>query len=155
MGVRLTEADLKRLQRGACPPRKPAALVAPASALRLEVVVPVRVVSEANVRCHWAARHRRFKAQAGAVFAALVAASGVASGPDLLRGRVLRILLTRLGGRGLDSDNLAGAFKGCRDVVAQFLGRDDGDPQLTWDYSQEPGKLAGVRIVLETKGGGS
>jgi len=37
----------------------------------------------------------------------------------------------------MDSDNLAGAFKGIRDQLARELKVDDGDPQIEFRYKQE------------------
>ena len=65
-------------------------------------------------------------------------------------GRLLRCTLTRLGGRGMDDDNLQGTAKWCRDTVALFLGQDDGPAgSILWNYAQEPGGAYGVRIKLE------
>ena len=112
------------------------------------LTVPVVVKSEMNLREHWAARHRRFAKQAEAVKMV-----SLLSRIDLMQLAVpLRITLTRLGGKGLDSDNLAGGFKGIRDAVANLLMMDDADPRLTWVYRQEPGGLQGVRITLESGG---
>jgi len=154
MPLRLkSAADLARLGKPGRV-RKAAALVAPSSAVTLTVVVPVRVVSEANQRCHWAARHRRFKKQADALDAALWPL------PMLETLRVFQhmiaaavkttVTLTRLGGKGLDGDNLASAFKGLRDRLAWHLAVDDGDPIVTWLYGQEPGGPVGVRITIST-----
>jgi hypothetical protein len=66
-------------------------------------------------------------------------------------GGLLRCTLTRLGGRGMDDDNLQGTAKWCRDTVALFLGQDDGPAgSILWTYAQEPGGAYGVRITLET-----
>lgn len=93
--------------------------------------VPIRVVSEANQRCHWSVRHRRFKQQAQAVWGVWMAER-----PKVPPGR-LRITLTRVGPRKLDSDNLAGAFKGVRDQLAALIGVDDGSDRIVWGYEQE------------------
>ena len=47
--------------------------------------------------------------------------------------------MVRLGGRAMDGDNLAGAFKAVRDAVATFLGVDDADPRVKWSCRQRPG----------------
>ena len=62
------------------------------------------------------------------------------------------ITITRIGPRKLDSDNLAGSAKHVRDGVADWLGIDDGDERLTWEYAQRSGG-AGVyacEIVIES-----
>lgn len=38
--------------------------------------------------------------------------------------------------RELDSDNLQGSLKPCRDAIAVTIGIDDGDPRLRWEYAQ-------------------
>lgn len=48
----------------------------------------------------------------------------------------LTIVLTRIGPKTLDTDNLAGGFKATRDGVADWLGVDDGHPELDWQYAQ-------------------
>lgn len=49
-----------------------------------------------------------------------------------------RIVLTRIGPRLLDDDNLRGAFKSIRDEVAALLDRNDGARSgLSWEYAQE------------------
>ena len=71
MPVRITDADLARLRRGAAPKKtaKPPRLVAPSSAVRLEVVVPIRLTSSANARdSHWSVRHRRVNRERGSVW---------------------------------------------------------------------------------------
>jgi hypothetical protein len=115
---------------------------------RRTIDVPgVVVVSEANVRTHWAARKRRFDAQAFGV----VVAWNNAGLPKGIGADKLAITLTRVGGRALDTDNLAGAFKGVRDQLARLLLVDDADPRVTWHYAQCPGgrSSTGIRVTLE------
>lgn len=111
----------------------------------LVVDVKCRVISEANWRGHWGARKKRVAVQRTAVRLAL--------GHRLRRydAATYRVTFTRLfvRGRGLDSDNLAGAFKACRDEVAAWVGLDDGDPRYTWVYEQAIHPTAGVRITIE------
>lgn len=58
------------------------------------------------------------------------------------------VVLTRVApSNGLDGDNLAGALKGCRDAVADWLGIDDRDPLVRWEYQQRRGAW-GVEINL-------
>jgi hypothetical protein len=51
-------------------------------------------------------------------------------------------------GQRFDDDNLAGAFKFCRDEVAALVGRDDGEKWWDWRVNpvQERGPEYGVRI---------
>jgi hypothetical protein len=60
-----------------------------------------------------------------------------------------RVRLIRVGSRRLDSDNLQSAFKAIRDAVASWLGVDDGDyARVRWSYSQRPGYVSGVKIII-------
>ena len=99
---------------------------------RVEVCGPIQLVSEANVRTHWRVRAARAKAQRGSVKVLL--------GSKLPAGRFwlpARVVITRLGTRLLDSDNLAGSAKAVRDEIAAWLGCGDSpqDP-VTWEYQQ-------------------
>lgn len=105
--------------------------------------MPLRVVSEANAREHWATKARRVKRQRA--FIALVWA---AQGHPRNR-KPVSVTLTRLAPRTLDSDNLAGAFKAVRDEVALLCGFDDADPACTWLYGQERAKEYGVRCEIK------
>lgn len=107
-------------------------------------IAGVNIISEMNSRCHWAARARRFKAQAAAVRQALSAAHFIAPPPF----ERCTITLTRVGRRQLDDDNLASGFKAVRDTLADWLGVDDGSERLTWSYTQERGQ-PGIRITIE------
>ena len=112
--------------------------------------VPVRVMSEANERVHWAVRRRRFNKQAEAVEDAW-------DSSPLIRMRSgtahmylpATVILTHVG-RQMDTDNLEGAFKGIRDRLAEILGLDDADGRVSWHYNQYPGK-PGVRITIEPR----
>ncbi len=130
------------------PPRKPAPVALPPSCSWLVVLtVPGLVVqSEPNERCHWAVRANRFKAQEHAVGLAFSCAN-IPTGPAFAR---CEVTLTRLGGRRLDDDNLAGAFKAVRDRLAKWLGVDDADPRVAWHYSQRSG-VKGIEIRVEAR----
>ena len=113
----------------------------------------LRIHSEANERCHWAVRRKRFQDQHMALLLAWRKATR-GSQETVLRSLTppLRITLTRVGKRTLDSDNLAGGFKGLRDSMASILGLDDGDPLLEWVYRQRADGGCGfaVAIMIET-----
>lgn len=122
-----------------------------ASRLTVSVWVPGLVpVSEANTGGRLPARLVRKAVVKGAVAEAL--------------GRLflspvrfpVRVTLHRVGVRTLDDDNLAHCFKAVRDVVAGWLGIDDGDTaQVAWMYLQErvpKGGEAGTRITIEEGG---
>lgn len=108
----------------------------------VRVEVPLRLVSEANVREHWATKARRAKAQRKATWAALY-------GQGVRMPAPCRITITRVGKRRLDSDNLARSAKAVRDGVADWLEIDDGDERLTWRYEQTTGAVYGVMIRVE------
>lgn len=59
------------------------------------------------------------------------------------------VVLTRIGPRRLDSDNLASSAKAVRDGVADWLGVDDGDEsKVQWLYEQRAGAYA-VEVALQ------
>lgn len=100
----------------------------------VSVVVPIRTVSEANVRSFWAARARRVKAQRWAVAALLRGFRPLPALPAV-------VTLKRVApSSGLDGDNLQSALKATRDAVAEVLGVDDRDPRVVWVYEQRRGK---------------
>lgn len=67
------------------------------------------------------------------------------------KGR-LAVSLVRYGSRELDSDNLAGSFKQVRDLIAEWIGIDDGDKRISWHYGQvvttgHPGVMVKIDCV--------
>lgn len=54
----------------------------------------------------------------------------------------LLVVITRVGPRKLDDDNLAAACKYIRDQIASAVGKDDGSDQYTWVYKQLKGDYA-------------
>jgi hypothetical protein len=98
-------------------------------------VVPIRVVSEANVRGGWQSVDRRKCIQQRATHAELAKHGARMTAPVV-------VVLTRVGTKQLDDDNLRGAFKHVRDEVARWLLTDDGSDAITWDYEQRRGKAA-------------
>lgn len=110
----------------------------------------LKVVSEANLREHWAEKARRAKAQreaAGLMMASMGIHHGRPKPP-------LAITLTRIAPRTLDSDNLARSMKAVRDGIADALGVDDGDERITWVYGQRRGapKTYAVEVKIEQRG---
>lgn len=96
--------------------------------------VPVKLISEANMREHWATKHRRKKEQKRIVALAFKASIVPIPKPPV------HVILTRVGVRKLDPDNLAGSFKHTQDQIAEILGVDDGDDTMvTWEYRQRKG----------------
>ena len=117
----------------------------------IEIEIPIRTVSEANISEHWTKKHKRKKQQQMYVFMYLRHIQEKIPLP-------CHIILTRIAPRSLDEgDNLPMAFKKIRDVISSFLTGDtrpglaDSDERLTWAYNQEKGKPKqyGVRITLE------
>lgn len=107
------------------------------------ILVPLRTVSEANTREHWAPRAKRAKLQRTAAASICSEYYGKVKPP-------VRVTLVRIGKRKLDSDNLAGSFKHVQDGVADALRVDDGDDsKVLWRYRQEIGKDYAVRIEIE------
>ena len=106
--------------------------------------VPTKLVSEANMREHWAIKNKRKKAQQRAVELVWLA-ERVRVAPPVL------VTLTRVGVRKLDSDNLAGSAKGVRDQIAKLIGVDDGDERkVRWVYEQRKGipKQYGLEVRI-------
>lgn len=115
--------------------------------------IPVRTVSEANRREHWAAKAKRAKELRSIAFVATHANVDWRE-PGLfvaVRKRGATITLTRLAPRALDSDNLAASFKAVRDGIADSLGINDGDERIEWRYAQRKGKPRefGVQVTIE------
>ena len=104
----------------------------------IEVFLPIRTWSEANLRQHWGKRARRAREQRQAA-RFLVRASCNGTDALVLDGPV-SITLTRIAPRKLDSDNLAISLKAIRDGVADALGVDDGCSHIEWHYAQRKGK---------------
>lgn len=102
--------------------------------------VPIKAVNTLNARQRWAVRAKRVKAERQRTLLAFRA-----SKPEL--APLVEVVLTRVGPRALDSDNLQGACKGVRDQVAHMLGVDDGGPLVRWTYAQERGEYA-VRVEI-------
>ena len=137
MGIPSTPALRSRATGPAAPAAEPLA-----GKHAVTVYVPVRTVSEANTHDHWRKRHARAKAQRGAI--ALKFTRLPLPAPPLV------VRLERIAGRRLDDDNLRSAFKAIRDEVAKFIGVDDGDERVKWEYDQwdHPNLRGHVRIHI-------
>lgn len=94
----------------------------------MKLVLPVRIVSVANLREHWRVKAKRTKAHR---HAALVVPKSLPL-PSV-------VTLTRIAPRALDDDNLVHAFKALRDGIADRFGVADNHPDLTWRYDQRQG----------------
>ena len=110
----------------------------------IRVEVPIRTVSEMNVRGHWAPRAQRAKRHRQTTRWAL----RTTSRPAL----PCTVTLTRIAPRELDGDNLQASFKATRDGVADWLNVDDRDPRVVWRYAQRRGerKRYAVEVRIES-----
>lgn len=105
-------------------------------AVILSFWLPIKLESTANKRWHWARRssHAKQQRQTARLIAHRVE-------PPLV------VLITRIGPRKLDSDNLAISAKHIRDGIADKLGVDDGDEtKVRWEYAQDKGTDYAVRV---------
>jgi len=114
------------------------------------ITSPIRILSEANLREHWAPKAKRAKIQRATVGMLVQQLQKLRHHPG-----TFDVLLIRVAPRELDDDNLARGFKGCRDGVADAIGVDDGSKRFTWRYAQRKGapKKYSVIIQIETKEG--
>ena len=103
------------------------------------VIVPIKTVSEMNVRCHWAQRAWRVKQHRLATFVMTPA-----------HKLPCVVTMTRLSPGELDDDNLRSAMKGARDGIADRLGVQDNDKRVEWRYEQEKCRRGdyGVRVEI-------
>lgn len=90
---------------------------------------PIKTVSEANMREHWAVKNNRKNNQQSLFSILWRRQKRTVTLPAT-------ITFTRYSCKKLDSDNLAGAFKHVRDQLAKMLGIDDGSDQVKWRYGQ-------------------
>lgn len=102
--------------------------MSPPDAIQVELdVVPVSINRQTHE--HWRSRSHRRARERRAV-------------QEALAGRIRpvgpwTVTWTRLASRTLDTDNLSYSFKTCRDECARFLGVDDSDLAIVWEYRQE------------------
>ena len=106
----------------------------------IEITIPMRLPSAANLREHWAAKAKRVKQQRQTVAAYI----GGRPKPPL----PVVVTLTRVSARALDGDNLQSAFKGIRDEVAKWLGHADNVPGIRWEYAQRRGGVGEFGVVI-------
>jgi len=106
----------------------------------VEVRIPLRTLNPLNIREHWRARSKRVKDERLITWDAMRSHAP----PPL----PVTVLLTRESVRAMDTDGLAASFKGVRDQVAVWLGLDDADPRVTWQYAQRKAKSFAVIIEV-------
>jgi hypothetical protein len=123
------------------------------AAIAVRVSVPIRTVSEMNLREHWSKRAKRKKEQGVAIALVL--------NPTFIRSMRAwgsgvtswAVTLTRVAPRLLDADNLAASNKGVQDSVARVIGVDDR--HIAWTYAQRKGspKDYAVEIAITAERG--
>jgi hypothetical protein len=94
------------------------------------ILLPLNIVSVANLREHWRKKAKRTQAHRAAAVVV----------PTRLPLPAV-VTLTRIAPRPLDDDNLASAFKALRDGIADRFGVPDNHPDLTWRYAQRKGAV--------------
>jgi hypothetical protein len=109
------------------------------------VELPIHTVSEANVRTHWAAKAQRTKLHRSTAQWQMRAQAGHGFRHPL----PCVVTLTRIAPRELDGDNLQTSMKAVRDGIADWLGVDDRNPQVTWNYAQKKGKPKQYAVTVE------
>lgn len=97
------------------------------------IEAPIKVISEANSRGHWAKGYKRGAGQRIEM---------QYYWRQALKGRKVSppctVRLTRIAcGVELDDDNLRRAFKAIRDQIAAEIGIDDGSKLILFEYDQE------------------
>lgn len=117
-------------------------------AVRIEM--PIKCISTANAREHYAAKARRTKTQREAAHILTLQHSIKISKLKY----PFDITLTKVNPprcRNLDADNLANSMKSVQDGIAAALKIDDGDEtRAVWNYRQSRGKEHGV--IVEIRG---
>lgn len=121
-----------------------------ATTLLVAFTIPIRTVSEANKRGHWAGKANRAKAQRFAANAHALAHLDARTRKLLLDGACM-VTLTRVAPRALDSDNLATSQKAIRDGIADALSIDDRDERVTWQYAQYKGEPGQYCVDVEIR----
>lgn len=114
---------------------------------KVEIRVPLRLVSESNSRDHWRKKYERALEQKTVILLALRRCSRKLS----VASRYC-IKITRFGMNKLDGDNLQRSAKAVRDAIAKHIGIDDGSDRLTWQYDQVVGGPYGVSVSIEAVG---
>lgn len=110
------------------------------------VTLPIKIVSSLNLREFWRTRANRNTSHRAAAFIGLRGATKWK--PEMVP---CTVKLTRIAPRELDGDNLQGGFKSVRDGVADWLGIDDNDKRINWEYAQERGAPKHYAARVEIK----
>lgn len=114
----------------------------------MQFTLPIKTVSEANCRDHWAVKMKRVKAQRKATDLAFRSEQNK-HGNGSTNSYPFHVKMTRVGKRRMDDDNLRSALKATRDQIAKCLGVNDGDTsKVIFDYAQETGDYA-VKVEIK------
>lgn len=142
------ELSIKKLAK--CPKKEEILLVfgTTVNPGHIEILLPLRTVSEANCFEPWMKKHKRHKDQKRAVMFAMIPIKEVIRTPCTIR-------ITRFAPKGLDAhDNLRMAVKyildqTCAEIMNDFRpGRADGSDQLSFEYAQEKSKTYAIKIEI-------
>jgi hypothetical protein len=112
----------------------------------IDITIPLKVVSVANLRECWRKRASRAKAHRFQTWAEL---RRIDPGRKLFAG--VTVTLTRVAPRPLDDDNLRSALKSARDGIADWFGVPDNHPAISWQYAQTKGKPKQYGLQIEIK----
>ncbi len=106
--------------------------------IAVHVEIPIRTVSESNVRGHWSRHHKRHQNQHGSamLLTRLVCINCRSYGPPA------SVTMRRVAPRLLDEGNVAASMKYVQDGVAEGLQINDGDRSISWAYEQRIGPYA-------------
>lgn len=116
---------------------------------QIEWFIPIRTVSQANIKEHWTKTHKRNNYQKKSIQLIWQSQSPNVTLPCI-------VTFTRLSMKTLDEDdNLRIAFKCIKDKIADLLipglpyGIADGDKRIKWNYSQEKSRKIGIKLKIE------
>src|SRR5579864_2050478 len=116
---------------------------------KIEWILPIKLISEANNTDHWTKKRKRNKNQEKIIWWQWNQVQ-----PDITLPCI--VTLTRIAPRFLDQDdNLRMSFKHVKDIIADLIkpglamGRADDDERMIWQYSQEKGKPKEYAVKIE------
>lgn len=112
----------------------------------LSFEMPLRLLSEANQRGHWAKKAGRVSDQRDAVTAMFK--THWRRSTAWFNPTTVIVRLVRIAPRSLDTDNLASALKATQDAVAAALGVDDKRLEVVRDQERGKPKTHAVRIEV-------
>lgn len=110
----------------------------------------LRLPSITNTRVHWRVLARWKQDQRASTFFALTGSPSLHRNYHFPLRLPLVVVITRVGPRRMDDDNLQGACKYVRDAIAAVIGVDDGSRRYTWVYRQRIGKYA-VQVDIKPR----